>query len=113
MKRPSSLPVATAMNRKIPVDGRAPVEDTLDPRSGRTFAQEGERSSIGSEQGTRGDLMSSTIQVAAARIPDRDRLLRELQEHGLDARAVDEIGIEVRSDNDQQAISNEVFSEVE
>jgi hypothetical protein len=57
--------------------------------------------------------MSSTIQVAAARIPDRDRLLRELQEHGLDARAVDEIGIEVRSDDDQQAISNEVFSEVE
>jgi hypothetical protein len=57
--------------------------------------------------------MSSTIQVAAARIPDRDRLLRELQEHGLDARAVDEIGIEVRSEEDEQTISNEVFSEVE
>jgi hypothetical protein len=57
--------------------------------------------------------MSSMIQVEAARIPDRDRLLRELQEQGLDARAVDEVGIEVRSDNDQQAISNEVFSEVE
>ena len=57
--------------------------------------------------------MSSTIQVAAARIPDRDRLLRELQEHGLDARAVDEIGIEVRSDGDEQTISNEVFADVE
>ncbi|HWX08542.1 MAG TPA: hypothetical protein VNY33_01070 [Gaiellaceae bacterium] len=57
--------------------------------------------------------MSSTIQVAAARIPDRDRLLRELQEHGLDARAVDEIGIEVRSEEDEQTISNEVFNEVE
>jgi len=56
--------------------------------------------------------MSSTIQVEAARIPDRDRLLRELKEHGLDARAVDEVGIEVRSEDDEQAISNEVFSEV-
>jgi hypothetical protein len=57
--------------------------------------------------------MSSTIQVAAARIPDRDRLLRELQEHGLDAHAVDEVGIEVRSEEDEQTISNEVFAEVE
>jgi hypothetical protein len=57
--------------------------------------------------------MSSTIQVEAARIPDRDRLLRELKEHGLDARAVDEVGIEVRSEDDEQAISSEVFSEVE
>ena len=57
--------------------------------------------------------MSSTIQVEAARIPDRDRLLRELQEHGLDARAVDEVGIEVRSEHDQQSISDEVFGEVE
>ena len=45
--------------------------------------------------------MSSTIQVEAARIPDRDRLLRELKEHGLDARAVDEVGIEVRSEDDE------------
>jgi hypothetical protein len=29
--------------------------------------------------------MSSTIQVEAARIPDRDRLLHELQEHGIEA----------------------------
>src|SRR5947209_20400131 len=28
MKRPSSLPVATATNRKIPVDGRSRVEET-------------------------------------------------------------------------------------
>jgi hypothetical protein len=39
--------------------------------------------------------MSSSIQVEAARIPDRDRLLRVLQEHGLDARAQNEVGIEV------------------
>ena len=36
-----------------------------------------------------------TVQVEAARIPDRDRLLVELREAGLDARAVDEVGIEV------------------
>ena len=57
--------------------------------------------------------MSSMIQVEAARIPDRDRLLRELREYGLDARAVDEIGIEVHSEDDAQAVSDEVFAEVE
>ena len=36
-----------------------------------------------------------TVQVEAARIPDRDRLLAELRDSGLDARAVDEVGIEV------------------
>ena len=39
--------------------------------------------------------MDSAVQVEAARIPDRNRLLRTLREHGLDARAVDEVGIEV------------------
>ena len=39
--------------------------------------------------------MSSTIQVEAARIPDRDRLLQVLRQHGLDAQAQNEIGIEV------------------
>ena len=42
--------------------------------------------------------MEETVQVEAARIPDRDRLLRTLEEHGLDARAVDEVGIEVPAD---------------
>jgi hypothetical protein len=35
------------------------------------------------------------LHVEAARIPDRDRLLQELTDHGLDARPVDEVGIEV------------------
>ena len=35
------------------------------------------------------------IDVRAARIPDRDRLLKELREAGLDARPVDELAIEV------------------
>jgi hypothetical protein len=39
--------------------------------------------------------MSDAVQVEAARIPDRDRLLRELREAGLDARAIGEVEIEV------------------
>jgi hypothetical protein len=39
--------------------------------------------------------------VEAARIPDRDRLLAELREAGLDANPVDEIGIEVRASDDE------------
>ena len=39
--------------------------------------------------------MSSEIQVEAARIPDRDRLLEVLREHGLDAQAQNEVGIAV------------------
>jgi hypothetical protein len=40
-------------------------------------------------------------QVEAARIPDRDRLLRELQDAGLDAKPVDEVGIEVQAGDDE------------
>jgi hypothetical protein len=39
--------------------------------------------------------MEDNVQIEAARIPDRDRLLGELRDAGLDARAVDEVGIEV------------------
>ena len=39
--------------------------------------------------------MTEMLHVEAARIPDRDRLLQLLHEHGLDAHAVDEVGIEV------------------
>ena len=39
--------------------------------------------------------MARTIQVTAARIPDRDKLLVLLQDHGLDAQAENEIGIVV------------------
>jgi hypothetical protein len=40
--------------------------------------------------------MADNVQVEAARIPDRDKLLEILVEHGLDARPVDEVEIEVR-----------------
>jgi hypothetical protein len=48
------------------------------------------------------------VQVEAARIPDRDRLLTELRENGLDAKPLDEVGIEVASGDDE-----EVFTHVE
>jgi hypothetical protein len=57
--------------------------------------------------------MSDNLEVQAARIPDRDRLLAELREAGLDAHAVDEIGIEVRVGADAEEITDEVFSHVE
>jgi hypothetical protein len=57
--------------------------------------------------------VASTIHVEAARIPDRDRLLRELVESGLAARPVDEVGIEVPCDGDEAAVTDDVFAQVE
>lgn len=57
--------------------------------------------------------MSGTIQVESARIPDRDRLLRELEEHGIEAKAVDELGIVVQCADGDDAASREVFASVE
>ena len=37
--------------------------------------------------------MEENAHVEAARTPDRDRLLEELREAGLDAHPVDEVGI--------------------
>jgi hypothetical protein len=53
------------------------------------------------------------VQVEAARIPDRDRLLVELREHGLDARAVDEVGIEVPCGDDAEQACTELLGHVE
>ena len=44
--------------------------------------------------------MAEHAQVEAARIPDRDRLLQELRDAGLDAQPVDETGIEVKTGDD-------------
>ena len=51
--------------------------------------------------------MSDSVDIEAARIPDRDRLLQELQEAGLEARPVGEVEIEV------QAEEGEVYEQVE
>jgi hypothetical protein len=52
------------------------------------------------------------IDVQAARIPDRDRLLRELREAGLDAKPIGEIEIEVATD-DAKADEHDVYALVE
>jgi hypothetical protein len=57
--------------------------------------------------------MSSTIQVEAARIPDRDRLLRELEEHGIEAKAVGELGIVVECADGDDERCDEIFATVE
>jgi hypothetical protein len=53
------------------------------------------------------------VEVEAARIPDRDRLLTELREAGLDAQPVDEVGIEVRVGDNAEEVGDEVFAHVE
>jgi hypothetical protein len=57
--------------------------------------------------------VSDSIEVEAARIPDRDRLLRELREAGLDARPVDEVGIEVPVHEDAEEVADELFAHAE
>jgi hypothetical protein len=57
--------------------------------------------------------MGDNVEVEAARIPDRDRLLADLREAGLDAHPVDEVGIEVRIGDDAEEIGDEVFAHVE
>jgi hypothetical protein len=57
--------------------------------------------------------MGQKIQVEAARIPDRDRLLKALTEHGHDARPVDEVGIAVHSPSGSEDLSHEVYAHVE
>jgi len=44
--------------------------------------------------------MGEHAHVEAARIPDRDRLLEELRNAGLDAQPLDEVAIEVRADDE-------------
>jgi hypothetical protein len=57
--------------------------------------------------------MTETVHVEAARIPDRDRLLQELREAGLDARAVDEVCIEVPCGDDTDAACDDLMAHAE
>jgi hypothetical protein len=57
--------------------------------------------------------MTETVQVEAARIPDRDRLLEELREAGLDARVVNEVGIAVPLEADAEDAADEVIAHAE
>ena len=54
-----------------------------------------------------------TVQVEAARIPDRDRLIEALRQHGLDAQPVDEVGIEVPCGEDSEQACDELYGHVE
>lgn len=56
--------------------------------------------------------MAGTIDVHAARIPDRDRLVELLQDHGLDARPHGELDIEVPCGDDDSAC-DELLAHVE
>jgi hypothetical protein len=53
----------------------------------------------------------ASIEVEAARIPDRDRMVELLRSSGLDARPQGEVGIEVVCAGDDGC--DEVFEEVE
>jgi hypothetical protein len=56
--------------------------------------------------------MTEHIPVQAARIPDRDRLLQELHDAGLDAKPIGEIEIEVLTE-DAEADERDVYALVE
>jgi hypothetical protein len=57
--------------------------------------------------------MTETVQVEAARIPDRDRLLEELRASGLDAQPVDEVEIEVKLESDAEEAADKVLAHAE
>jgi hypothetical protein len=57
--------------------------------------------------------MTEMVHVEAARIPDRDRLLEELREASLDARPVDEVGIEVPLEAEADEAADEVIAHAE
>ena len=57
--------------------------------------------------------MTENVHVEAARIPDRDRLLAELCEAGLDARPVGEVEIEVPLEAAPEEVADEVLSHAE
>jgi hypothetical protein len=57
--------------------------------------------------------MDDSVHVKAARIPDRDRLLAELRDAGLDARQVGEIEIEVPCGDDADQAADELYARAE
>jgi hypothetical protein len=57
--------------------------------------------------------MSDIVQVEAARIPDRDRLLQELRAAGLAARPVEEVCIEVPCGDDAGQACDDLYAHAE
>jgi hypothetical protein len=56
--------------------------------------------------------MATMVHVQAARIPDRDRLVQELESHGLKPEPVDEVGIQVPCEDDVETC-DELYRYVE
>ena len=57
--------------------------------------------------------MDDTVQVEAARIPDRDRLLKELREAGVEAHPVEEVCIEVPCGDDADGACDDLYAHAE
>jgi hypothetical protein len=57
--------------------------------------------------------MSNLIHLEAARIPDRDRLLETLVSNGQDARAIEELGIDVRCEQGSGEAVAQIYADVE
>jgi hypothetical protein len=57
--------------------------------------------------------VSESVHLEAARIPDRDRLLEELRNAGLEARPVDEVCIEVPCRAETDAACDELYAHAE
>jgi hypothetical protein len=57
--------------------------------------------------------VSESVTVEAARIPDRDRLLKELTAAGIKARAVEEVCIEVPCGDDAGAACDDLYAHAE
>ena len=57
--------------------------------------------------------MTETVQVEAARIPDRDRLLQELLAAGIDAHPLDEVCIEVPCGDDAARACEDLYAHAE
>ncbi len=58
-------------------------------------------------------MASPTVQVEAARIPDRDRLLQLLQDEGVDARSVGEVELEVPCGDHEDAACDDLLQQGE
>jgi hypothetical protein len=57
--------------------------------------------------------MNEAVNVEAARIPDRDRLLKLLVDHGLPAEAEGEVDIRIPYADGDDAASDDVLAQVE
>ena len=58
-------------------------------------------------------MAATSVQVEAARIPDRDRLLQLLHDEGIDARPIGEVELQVPCGDNEDAACDELLGQVE